>query len=74
MTSAKIRPLKVVVLQEKEEKPYQFKYLIFRRIFQLFQSDLALYLTFLTKYLKFFSVVKDNSVIQLDFFCLKFII
>jgi hypothetical protein len=41
MTSAKIRPLKVVILQEKEEKPYQFKYLIFRRIFQLFQSDLT---------------------------------
>jgi hypothetical protein len=40
MTSAKIRPLKVVVLQEKEGKTVSI-YLIFRRIVQLFQSDLT---------------------------------
>jgi hypothetical protein len=40
MTSAKIRPPKVVVLQEKEEKTMLI-YLIFRRIVQLFQNDLT---------------------------------
>jgi hypothetical protein len=40
MTSAKIRPLKVVILQEKEEKIVLI-YLIFPRIVQLCQSDLT---------------------------------
>jgi hypothetical protein len=39
MASPKIRPLKVVVLQEKEEK--LSIYLIFRRIVQLFQNGLT---------------------------------
>jgi hypothetical protein len=40
MTSVKIRPLKVVILQEKRGKTVSI-YLIFGRIVQLFQSNLT---------------------------------
>jgi hypothetical protein len=40
MTSAKIRPLKVVVLRERKEETVSI-FLIFRRIVQLLQNDLT---------------------------------